>query len=561
MAVTRKVWIGIVSVSAAAVLGVWVRQPPTVAPPALAQVLSARHTAAVVTAEDLAALVQTAIAWSDLLPDRARAWVGPWLDAEGRRARLGFDPAVTDGWATIGVDARRGGALVIDSRVRAAAAVPVPVVVAAAAHESTLRTWFARITGASVGTPDARGLVPLSGPLGPATWASAPGWSAWAVVPMAQADGLAHLLTGAAPRLDSDPAFRAATSDLTGGARLVGYAASAALVDVVGPTLPALGGSTAAAAATHLARLFPAAAAWTGSAGVGARIVAGGDGQTALRQLFVPDGPLPSFARHVPRRGWAALRATLSVAHAFEGAIGLIPPEAATARLAVAGARSALSWTGGPSWEDLVRAVPGHAVVAIRYEGLILPGTQAIADLQWAVLASVKDATATDLLVMKLTAAARKVLGDAVVSVPVAGAAGWGVRLGPLRGVLVRVGDLLVFASDAATAERLLQLPEGDSLAGTPVAAALDGNVVVGWALDLGAAARMVQAVALLDDPGRAERLRLLRHLAKVAPPEAPWVGADIAVDDRGLTLHTRGEAAGAALAVVPLAAWLAAVW
>jgi hypothetical protein len=526
---------------------VWLA-PSQPAAPAVAELLSARDTLGFVALDHLDALARSGLANAERFRKASGTGVlATWLqhatDPTTRTAKLGFDPATAAGWQSVGLDAEAGTALVLDGRIQGPAGLPMPVLLARTIDAGKLDPWLAA-RGLKLETnAGSIGKVTFDGQDG--AWVRDRGWTAAATVEVQKAQGLAAMLAADGPKLAADPSFQAAMGDVPGGGRVVAYASVGAIQQFSGPWLTgALGsfGGAAEAAGEHVASLFRSSSAWlttsTGNAdkaAVGARVVASGPGLTALRQILVPDGPGPQFARWIPKQGWLAVRASLNLKHLFEGVIGLLPPEAASARLAVAGARTALSLSGA-SWEDLARAVTGHAVVAVNHEKWTQDALAGKVGMpEWFALVQVRDEAAADHLIGK----AKPVLE----------------HLGTLVTV-VRKGGFVVFAADAATVARALALTEAQSCAGTAAAAMLDGPVAFAFVADTGSLLRM-RDEAVQAAHANADLVVALKALDLSALSGEPYATVRLAVDDRGLILAaSRSLVAGAAALVPAIAAF-----
>ena len=512
------------------------------AAPQVSAALSARDTVGLVSLEGLDDIVRNADAMAAQLPANVKQMAGPLLDPAQRKAALGFDPATAAGWTGIGLDPQAGLALALDARVHPNEGAPTPMLLLRVTDRVALGKWL----GARLGKPVNLGAADegvRDVALGDRKVRAGRlhGWTTLLLDESPQPtdlqlNGFKQVLTGAGPVLGEDSAFRAAVAEAPAGTRAVawgGLDGTAALLKA--QKLPA----EQLAIVDHLGHLFRGLAVYGGPAGGGARLVASADGVHALRQVLVPARDAPDFAAHVPGKGWAALRISLNLKEVFDGAMAFLPASLGQARGAVGAARMFMPMAVGFGWDDLTKALSGHAVIAVSLSSLNSAGSLSPAGdaakgpVDWRAFLGVEDEKAADALLVQVIAAIRK-RGLTVQDVTVAAAKGWKLEAAGLQAVLVRHGDLVILAPSVEAVQKCMELNKSDSLAAGTAADVLDGNAALAVVFD-GAGAALLAGVAPSAEAAGPISLKLL-------------------VDDHGLLVSTTGNSADASRLVGSLA-------
>ncbi|MEZ4435295.1 MAG: hypothetical protein R3F65_23050 [bacterium] len=513
----KKLLIALVAAALVAAI-VWFALRGGAARLAVADVLSARHTASVTGARALDALARRWLPLATLAPD------GEALqDPATRVQKLGFDPATPEGWRSIGIDPAAGAALVVDARLARDGREPPPIALLAVNDRTALLAWISKTSGKPAtieGAPPIETLVidETRVPIGRIGDYTAFSFARGEEIDTTR-DAFAAFLTADGERLaDAEPwrdAFAAADdADLL----LYAYADASALGGLTATVSQQIGTT---AIIDFYARLFPAALAWSGEDGGGLRLLATEAGVALVRKLAVPQRRAPAFARYLPPTGWSALRISLNLPELLDGVGAAVPPAASDVRKVLTMVPIMLPLAAGISLDDITAAFSGHAVFAAATTALDKPALGA----DMLALIAVADGDRADALIGKLAdQLVKKAPGAAVTPVTVAGHAGRQIAIGDVMTTAVRVDDVLI-VGPAAVVEAALGLDrhlEGDG------ADALDGDVIAGAWLDLGPV--LPQADPQLD--------RLLAH-PRLAPLEATPRAAWTLTLDRGGLLAT----------------------
>lgn len=509
----KKLLIALVAAALIAAI-VWFALRGGAARPAVADVLSAEHTASVTGARALDALARRWLPLATLAPD------GEALqDPATRTRKLGFDPATPEGWRSIGIDPTAGAALVVDARLARDGRQPPPIALLAVHDRAALLAWITRTSGKPAtieGTPPIETLVidETRIPIGRIGDYTAFSFARGEEIDTTR-DAFAAFLAADGKRLaDAEPwrdAFAAAADD----ALLYAYADATALGGLTATISQQIGTT---AIIDFYARLFPAALAWSGEDGGGLRLLATEAGVALVRKLAVPQRRAPAFARYLPPTGWSALRISVNLPELLDGLGAAVPPAASDVRKVLTMIPIMLPLAAGISLDDITAAFSGHAVFAAATAALDKPALGA----DMLALIGVADGDRADALIGKLAdQLVKKAPGAAVTPVTVAGHAGRQIAIGDVMTTAVRVDDVLI-VGPAAVVEAALGLDrhlEGDG------ADALDGDVLAGAWLDLGPV--LPEADPQLD--------RLLAH-PRLAPAKAsPRVAWTLTLDRAGL--------------------------
>lgn len=481
--------------------------------PAIAEHLSAQHTASVTGARALDALARRWLPLATLAPE------GEALqDPATRVEKLGFDPATPEGWRAIGIDPAAGAALVVDARLARDGRQPPPIVVLGVRDRDALLTWIKKTSGEPAtieGSAPVETLVigDSRTPMGRLGDYTAFSLARGEEIETTRDAFAAFLAADGKPLADAEPwrdAFAAADDAL-----LYAYADATATAGLAGTISQQIGTT---AIIDFYARLFPAALAWSGEDGGGLRLLATEAGVALVRKLAVPQRRPPAFARYLPPTGWSALRVSVNLPELLDGVSAAVPPAASDVRKLLTMIPIMLPLAAGISLDDITAALSGHAVFAAATTALDRPALGA----DMLALIGVADGERADALIGKLAdQLVKKAPGATVTPVTVAGHAGRQIAIGDVMTTAVRADDVLVIGP-AAVVEAALDLDEhleGDG------AAALDGDVLAGAWLDLGPL--LQKADPQLD--------RLLAH-PRLAPAKAsPRVAWSVTLDRAGV--------------------------
>jgi type IV pilus assembly protein PilA len=508
--------------------------------PAAAAAFDGGQTMLLIGAQGLEAITGAALDTAARLPPALREGAPDWLlDRTKLAAQLGFDPTTADGWRQAGLDPAVGWAFALDARFFAPDPnAPVPLIAARILDREKLVGVLGKVgvqveLAAKAGPSElatVRGQRVLVGQRGELTVA--------AIIPRAFDDArLAEarrtfdaFLGAGRGTLPDEPAFRDALADVAVPAGLYAWGSGAPAL-----TLPGLKDAAVAGIAREYVDRFRSVALAIGTDfGGGLRLLASPEGAGALRQIAAPRHPSPRFSRFVPREGWAALRFTVNLAEVFDGVAALLPSSQAQAKGQLLLAKNMLPMLLGASWDDLVAAFSGHILSAVR-----LPATPGAPPSEILVAAGVVDGARAD-AVLKAILEKRRAAG--IASEPFTLRGHPGIRVRPPGGqeiVLVRADDVLLAALSPATIEAALD-GEAASLAGTPVAKALDGDAVFAFTVSTTA----FEAAMKARGPESEAAIRWLDGALGGAP-----LAASLVLDERGLRTGEGGALGGAALA------------
>lgn len=457
--------------------------------PRLGRAFDAEQTVMLAGVEGLDGLARETARLVRLLPAGVRAQFPPELmDPKLRAEKLGFDPMTAEGWKSIGIDPRGGAGFALDARFATSPdQEPAPVLALAVTDRERLLPALKKLeVEAQVTTdPIAGDVVVLDGDRfllgrrGDFT-VIAPisvGLSPEGVKALRQT--FDAYLKGGGRTLAEDATFRRAFREIGGAPRSVFYAASApglALLRAQGP----MEAREAAIAQFYVDR-FPGLGVTFGPGGGGVRLLADDAAVKGLRQVIAPKVGAPAFSRYVPRKGAMVLRFSLNLAELFDGVVAFVPPELEQAKGQILLAKNMLPLLLGAAWEDVAAGYSGHFALATT-----LPGDGPPRPEDALLMAGVADPAKADVVLdAVLSRAVSQVPGAAKESVEVLGNKGFRVTLRDVGATIVRVGDVVIAATDAARLEAALERQA--SLKGTAPGAMLDGEAVFGFAIDVDA--------------------------------------------------------------------------
>ncbi len=283
------------------------------------------------------------------------------LDPEKRKAKLGFDPLTEEGWRSVGLDIKAGLSLV-GNPFSLEAGVPL-MLFKVLDKEKALKLLRTK-TGEEAKLSDERkqsALLSLGeeqlllGQMGPYTL----------LFPLLNPDQLPKqrkefeaFLSQSGPRLSEAPLFRKALEGRAG--TFFGFLDIDALVKLL-LKREAINSEFEADFKFYSQR-FPG----LGLQRSGLRILASQEGLSALRKMFVPPKKAPSFSKHIPARGWAALRFSVNIKQFFTGLGELYPPSQEISKGNFLLGSNLLPMMLGVSYAELASAFSGHAVLALR---------------------------------------------------------------------------------------------------------------------------------------------------------------------------------------------------
>lgn len=452
----------------------------------VADSLSAADTVAIVTLEDLCGWTGEFDRVGQTLPSQMKDSTPMAFDANKRSEFLGFDPAKPDGWQQIGIDPKAGAAILIDARLAGGkGGTPLPMLLLHIDDPKKLADFLSKKLGKPVDFSQSKDGVRESDVMGQKVFSVHLGdWRGFVLPELYEAgpDALRKVLqtmrADSSPRLSADNAFTTAMKELPKGARFAAYAHADGALAYLRQQ------KRGVATGEHLAKLFRAAVIWGGLSENGARIVATPEGVKALQQVFAPEGKSPEFSRQIPKADWAAVRISLNLKDMFDGAIALLPPDMGSARTGIASARLGFTLLTGMGWDEITQAISGRAVVALdtKYVAALVDGSRDALP-QWRALLAVRDPAKADALLENLIQIAKK-RGVDPIAAKVGDQKAWQFKFGPAAAVVARIGEFIVVASDVAGAEAAAKLDKGASVAATPMADAVDGEVIAGYCAD-----------------------------------------------------------------------------
>ncbi len=397
---------------------------------------------------------------------------------EGRRAKLGFDPAVQGEWTKAGLQPDAAASLVVDDRVKKGE-VPLPVVLVRASDRGRLVAWLAgRLgEGATTGKEGACEVVRKD----PVVVVAAQVGAYVALVPSedpAAACTSAQALAAAPARpVSATPAFREAFKAARRGSGLTAFVALPALRGLV----PMKGADAEVHA--HFVRLLTGAGLRVDAHGSRLAVALTPDGHRALAQIM-PAGTDPAFRRLVPKDGWGAARVSIDLEHALDGVAALAPPSSGAPGAQAAALRDHFSAKLDVPWQDVTAALDGHFLGALDLSTLAMGIGGGLGAASWVGAAGVRDGGKADALLGALFARAGKATGATPAQVKVGGHAGWSLDAGRVSVVVVRKDKLLVGAQSASALELALGRKREDTLATVDASHALEDERSWAYHLD-----------------------------------------------------------------------------
>jgi type II secretory pathway pseudopilin PulG len=445
--------------------------PPLLDTPAIAAHLDAEQVVGFVGAEGLDQLAGHLLGFLDALgaaqavPPDAPAEI---FDPKKRAAALGFDPTTTAGWASVGLDAAAGVALVADRRLTVGEA-PAPIVWLKIADRPKLLGALERHVG-KVAEADGGATLTVGGQTvlvqaGPGGWTLAlpvpAGADAAALRP-----GLAQAATPPKASL-AEAENVAAALRLGRGPRAFGFLAAAPLLALAREEVP----PEVRAGLDWTVAQVPAAGFAVGPGRGGVRVQVEAAARAALARVVRAPGPAVPLARHVPGDQVAG-RYSLNPSDFMDGVADLVPPSLGAQRGQVLLAKNALPPLLGISYEDLAAALTGQVVVAVAPP---VDGGRPIPT----VLLGVNEAARADAVLKQLLDRAVKRDPGARLE-PVEVASHKGFRVEALELTVVRAGKVLVGAFGPTNDAARFVAPEPNLAAAAP---SLDEDVVFGGAV------------------------------------------------------------------------------
>jgi hypothetical protein len=223
--------------------------------------------------------------------------------------------------------------------------------------------------------------------------------------------------------------------------------------------------------------------------GIHGRLVASKAGHAALEKLFGAKGA-PGLTKFMPTKGWFALRLSINFQQIFEGISDLIPPSKAQVRAMLPMAQLSIASKLGFPFDTLAKAFSGHFMMGADVTSLLqmkIPGKAK--DIRAMVTMGVKDTTAADQviaqLIAKLQSAARGPAGKPT-PITVGDANGYQWNLGPIKPILVRVGQTVFFGANMATVNEAVARSTGENFSSTAGGKDLERpKVIYGSTFDL----------------------------------------------------------------------------
>ncbi len=501
--------------------------------------LDAEHTVAAGELRELDALAATAL---DALKSVPPGVLDKELSADAVVAKLGFNPAERAAWAASGLDPEAGIAVVLDDRLVPGGSddrTPVPYVVVRVTDPEKLNALLKKF-GAQVALNSNPGVQEVK-ILEASLFVGVRGKDT-VVAPVPDSENrkaslkvaFESLLKTDGLRLGEDSQFKTATEGRK-NATFVTYVASKNLTQWLQ--------GTEKTDAQFFAQLFPAAALWLGLEN-GARLVTSTEAQSALAQIVKPEKTAPSCARLLPKEGWGASRLSINLKDAPTGIVRLLAPSMdASARDQVKGATDQFTKTTSVNWTEITASFSGHFCMGYDVAGVIGAAMSGRAPAVWLGMVGVQDGTQADLLLAKTSGLLKSVGAVTVADADVGGRKGYAVTLGEISVAIVRDGDRILVAPAVAQLQAALAREKADSMAGSSLADALDGDVVWGFAVDLKPAidAAKLGLATVGDKSIQAASPAINGVLDKLLAQR--FIGAALVLDKASLSFGTRGEA------------------
>ncbi|MCB9535008.1 MAG: hypothetical protein H6704_02000 [Myxococcales bacterium] len=510
--------------------------PPLLDAPAIAAHLDAEQVVGFVGAEGLDQLAGHLLGFLDALgaakavPPDAPAAI---FDPKKRAAALGFDPTTAEGWASVGLDAAAGVALVADRRLTVGEA-PAPTVWLKIADRPKLLAALERLVGEVV-VADLGATLTVGGQT-VLVQAGPEGWTLALPVPAtADAAALRPALAQVAtpPKAPLAEAERVAAALRLGrGPRAFGYLGAAPLLALAQDEVP----PEVRAGLDWTVAQVPAAGFAVGPGRGGVRVQIEAAARAALGRIVRAPGPAVPLARHVPADQVAG-RYSLNPGEFMDGVADLVPPSLGAQRGQVLLAKNALPPLVGVSYEDVAAALTGQVVVAVA------PPADGGRPIPTVLLGVNEAARADAVLKQLLDRAVKRDAGARLEPVEVAGHKGF--RVEALELTVVRAGKVIIGAFGPTNDAARFVAPEPNLAAAAP---SLDEDVVFGGAVGPAFFAALPEP----EPAGRALDVVWKRLMGDGLLHTA------MRLDARGLFLGGEGSAGTAAAGLVLVAAAIA---
>lgn len=518
--------------------------------------LDAEHTLAAGEFRHMDRAAQQAMRLLDLLPEKSRPKEATPAAIE---AKLGGNPTLAQTWLQWGLDPERGVAVVLDRRLtvpRAGSSEPVPIALIGVTDRSKLQAFLGK-SGFQITLGKQVGAVQDVEIGRDPAWMGQRGEDL-AVLPIPsglQEAEVATLRAGFAAFLQPSGSRLGANEHFARLGRDAGDRWLLAWLDV--RQLDVLEQVAARRAdIAFFAGLFPHAGLWLGDS-TGLRVVGSPAGQQVLAEVLKPKRNPPKCGRWFPKVGWAAARASVNLTDIIGGAGKLLPPSTpAELRTALPAATMGLAFVG-LSWTELTESFSGHACAGVELAsllGMLRSGPKVTP--AWLGAIGVLDGPKADALVERLVGLAKGKAGSVAQPVQVLGHKGWQVDVGPVSVVAARIDDVVVLGPSVAALEAAAHRGRDDSLAATSLADALDGDVVLGFGVDVQPLLDAGRAAMALSGPdGAALVQRITQDFAGQR-----YAGSRLSLDSDGLLLASAGDPLlqSAAIGALPVLAALA---
>ena len=506
---------------------------------ALADHADADHTVIAGGLQDLDKTAERLLGTLESLPEPTRSEVAAAISRRKIVELFGFDPTRRAGWDDIGVDAAAGVLFVLDDRWPVGADVTRQVVAFVRLSQPERWRTLLRTKGAVFSEENGVETCQIGGLT---LWLAPSGGDVALTVPLAlrtpEAKDAARKVFLQVAQQPSRPLAQAAAwqAAVRDGGR--------PWLNVWARTRDLGAGSDAADSAdvAHFAKLFPHVAWWLGE-GWALRLGTLPVAHQSLADMFVPEKAAPACAALVPAEGWGAVRASLHLDKFVDGALRLAPPSMSSEARAMlaASVSSALALSGLPPG-DVMAAWSGHLCAAVEL-GSVPLALSGAALPNWLLVLGVQDGAKADAVLAALADRWRNAANLPIQTVTIGGLQGWATQVGPLGLAVVRDGERLVAGPSPAAVAEALARPRGASLAGSPLADALDGRVLLGGVVDLHTARDLLQSALAGQHPQDDARSKLIADAFGAVMGSARLASIALRLDGEMLTLGPGGGA------------------